>query len=175
MARLGNRPAPPQRRRPCALRAAYTACSTGTGDICVMPSLAPVIKLWGQRGLSTMAAPTAYARGCPHAKCHGDCYRTLVNCDVKVMLSASGRGDPLSTRPSASNTSTPSVGAAPWLPPAAYAPIEKSCSARPNGWPSTAISAIYRIFPATPATPPAPLHACFFPVCTITSKDGRYC
>lgn len=40
---------------------------------------------------------------------------------------------------------------------------------------STAISAIYRIFPATPATPLAPLHACFFPICTITWRDERYC
>jgi hypothetical protein len=104
-------------------------------DMCVMPSLAPVIKLWGQRGLSTMAARTAYARGRPHEKCHGDCYQILVNCYVKVMLAASVGDDPLSTCPSASSTSTPPVGAAPWLPPAAYALIEKSCSARPNGWP----------------------------------------
>ena len=128
-------PAPPQRRRPCALRAAHAAWGAGAGNV---RHAQPRSGDKAVGALNIEQWPHAlhmHEDVRPHEKCHGDCYQMLVNCYVEVMLSASVGDDPLSTRPSASSTSTPPVGAAPWLPPAANVPIEKSCSARRNGWP----------------------------------------
>lgn len=59
----------------------------------------------------------------------------LVSCYVKVMLSACLSATipyPLARQPAAHPRRRLERH---WLPPAAYALIEKSCSARPNGWP----------------------------------------